>query len=158
MKGKALILAACILSAPALAIQARAHCQIPCGIFDDEARFTLMLEDVQTIEKSMVQIQTLSGAAKPDWNQLVRWVTNKEEHADKLTEIVTFYFMAQRVKPAAPEDKAAYKKYVDELTLLHQVLVTTMKAKQTIDPGLCKTLRDSIETFRQSYLGPANQK
>ena len=54
-----------------------AHCQIPCGIYDDEARFTLMLEDVTTIEKAMKQITEIGGQDKPNWNQLVRWVGNK---------------------------------------------------------------------------------
>jgi nickel superoxide dismutase len=158
MKGKFLVLAALTLWAPAMSTRAWAHCQIPCGIYDDATRFTLMLEDVQTIEKSMAQIKELSEATKPDWNQLVRWVTNKDEHADKLTEIVTSYFMAQRTKPTGPEDKAAYQKYVTEITLLHQMMVTAMKAKQTVDPAHCKTLRDLIEKFRSSYLGPAAQQ
>ena len=34
----------------------RAHCQIPCGIYDDHARVHAMLEDVTTIEKSLVLI------------------------------------------------------------------------------------------------------
>jgi nickel superoxide dismutase len=158
MKGKFLVLAALILCTPGMTTRAWAHCQIPCGIYDDATRFTLMLEDVQTIEKSIAQINELSAATKPDWNQLVRWVTNKDEHADKLTEIVTFYFMAQRIKPAAPEDKTAYQKYVTEITLLHQMMVTAMKAKQTVDPAHCKTLRDLIEKFRSSYLGPTAQQ
>ena len=35
---------------------AGAHCQIPCGIYDDAARITMMEEHVTTIEKSMKQI------------------------------------------------------------------------------------------------------
>ena len=31
------------------AAQAQAHCQVPCGIYDDEARFTAMLEDAATV-------------------------------------------------------------------------------------------------------------
>ena len=68
---------------------ALAHCQIPCGIYDDDARFTLMREHVATIEKSIKQITALGGEEKKNWNQLVRWVDNKEHHADELSEIVT---------------------------------------------------------------------
>jgi nickel superoxide dismutase len=148
----AVLLSAGIWLAPALT-PARGHCQIPCGIYDDPARFTRMLEHVRTIEKSMHEIGHLSESKTPDWNQLVRWVTNKEAHADKLSEIVTFYFMAQRIKPADPGDKAAYAKYVREVTLLHRMMVAAMKAKQTVDPAHCKTLRDLIGRFRKSYLG-----
>ena len=38
-----------------------AHCQIPCGIYDDHARVQSMLEDAATIEKSAKLIAELSG-------------------------------------------------------------------------------------------------
>ena len=62
--------------------QVYAHCQIPCGIYNDEVRFTLMQEHVTTIEKSMKLIVELSEDPKENANQLVRWTVNKEEHAD----------------------------------------------------------------------------
>jgi nickel superoxide dismutase len=133
--------------------QVFAHCQIPCGIYDDPLRFQLMEEDVATIEKSMNEITRLSGEQQPDWNQLVRWIDNKDDHAQKLTDIVTYYFMTQRIKPASEDDKAAYSKYVTELTLLHQMMVYAMKAKQTTDLENCAALRGLIEQFRASYLG-----
>ncbi|MBN1912132.1 MAG: hypothetical protein JW818_20600 [Pirellulales bacterium] len=133
---------------------ARAHCQIPCGIYDDPARFATMREHVTTIEKSMKEITTLSEASKPNLNQVVRWVNNKETHADKLSEIVTYYFMAQRIKPADPADAAAQAKYVRELTLLHKMLLEAMKAKQTTDLEHCAALRTLISQFESSYLGP----
>ena len=132
---------------------AAAHCQIPCGIYDDETRFDIMLEHVQTIEKSMKQIQSLAEAEKANANQLVRWVNNKEAHAEDLAGIITYYFMAQRVKPASKEDKKAWKKYIGEITLLHEMFVQTMKAKQTTDLARCVELRKLIADFKQSYLG-----
>ena len=137
---------------------ALAHCQIPCGIYDDPVRFTMLEEHVTTMEKSMKVIQELSKEQQPNWNQLVRWVSNKEAHADELTEIVTFYFMAQRVKPADPTDAAAHAKYVKELTLLHQMVFYAMKAKQTTDLEHCAKLRELIASFKASYLGPQAQK
>ena len=130
-----------------------AHCQIPCGIYDDPLRFTQMEEHVATIEKSMKQIQELSAEEKPNLNQIVRWVNNKDAHADELTEIVTYYFLAQRVKPVDKSDRAAVAKYLKELTLLHEMIVHAMKAKQTIDLEHCSKLRDLIHEFEHSYLG-----
>ena len=131
---------------------ALAHCQIPCGIYNDEARFTLMSEHVATIAKSMRQIEAIGKEAKPDHNQLIRWVKNKDVHADELSEIVTYYFMAQRVKPVSMNRKAAYDKYVREVTLLHQMLVSSMKAKQTVEKKHCARLRKLIAEFKESYL------
>lgn len=134
------------------ALPALGHCQIPCGIYGDETRFTLMLEDVDTIEKSMNQINEIGAQEKPDWNQLVRWVDNKEDHADKLTETVTYYFLAQRIKPAPAGDEKAEAKYVRHLTLLHQIMVYAMKARQTTDLANVEMLRKLIGEFKASYL------
>lgn len=144
------LVASCLL---ALAPSLMAHCQIPCGIFGDETRFVIMREHVTTIEKSMKQIGAVGSAEKPDWNQLVRWVENKEAHAGELSEIVTYYFMAQRIKPAPAGDEAAGKKYQHELTLLHHMLVYAMKAKQTTELAHVEKLRELIDAFEKSYLG-----
>ena len=130
-----------------------AHCQIPCGIYDDSARFTLMREHVTTIEKSMKQIGALGKEKTANHNQLVRWVMNKETHADELAEIVTYYFMAQRIKPPKEGDAAAAKKYASELSMLHRMLVHSMKAKQTTDEAHVKALRALIDAFEKSYHG-----
>lgn len=133
---------------------ARAHCQIPCGIYDDEVRFTTMLEHVTTIEKSMKQIVSLSKAKSPAWNQLVRWVQNKDEHADRLAHIATYYFMAQRVKPPQEGVEASVTaKYERQIGLLHRIVVHAMKAKQTTDLDHVNALRELIESFGKSYLG-----
>jgi nickel superoxide dismutase len=128
------------------------HCQIPCGIYDDAARFTEMREHVTTIEKSMKQIAALSSAEDKNWNQIVRWVMNKEDHADELAHIVTYYFMAQRVKPPHGNvDDAARDSYASQIGLLHQTLVEAMKAKQTADLTHVKTLRALIDEFQKAY-------
>ncbi len=142
-----------ILFAGTVGYKLFAHCQIPCGIYNDPARFTLMEEHVTTIEKSMKQIEALSTEQEKNWNQIVRWVKNKEDHADKLTHLVTYYFMAQRLKPADPANKVKYNKYLRELTALHGMVVHAMKAKQTIDLDHVEKLRGLIRTFRVSYLG-----
>ncbi|MDY6953871.1 MAG: superoxide dismutase [Ni], partial [Thermodesulfobacteriota bacterium] len=35
---------------------ASAHCEIPCGIYDDQMRIDMIAEHITTIEKSMKQI------------------------------------------------------------------------------------------------------
>ena len=67
------------------------HCQVPCGIFGDKLRIDLMLEDVATIEKAMRLIDEISKEDSPNYNQLVRWITTKEEHAQKIQDQVATY-------------------------------------------------------------------
>lgn len=127
-----------------LAAGAAAHCEIPCGIYDDEARIGMLLEHVATIEKSMNQITTIEKNKDHNANQLVRWVMNKEKHATELQEIVTQYFLTQRIK----FDTKAYDK---KLALLHQMLVYAMKCKQSTDLAHTAKLTGLIQEFKQLY-------
>ena len=116
------------------------HCQIPCGIFDDEMRIKLMKEHVVTIEKSINELNK-----NPNDNQKVRWILNKETHANELSEIVTYYFMAQRIKESSHH-------YDEELNSLHKILVAAMKVKQSDDLSQIKILNLEIEKFEEIYL------
>lgn len=128
-----------------------AHCEIPCGIYGDEGRFAALLEDVDTIEKSMNEIDKLSGESKKNDNQIVRWVINKEHHADHIRDVVAQYFLAQRITEPAADDAAAMKAYTDKLVALHKIIRTAMKCKQTTDPANAQTLRDLVLAFQEMY-------
>ncbi|MFG0319718.1 MAG: superoxide dismutase [Ni] [Planctomycetota bacterium JB042] len=133
------------------------HCEIPCGIYGDQTRITLLYEDVQTVEKSMEQIRELSGKNDAQSiNQVVRWVSNKDAHASKIQETVTQYFMTQRVKPKdAGEDQ---DRYLQQITALHGMLVQAMKAKQTVDSKHCEKLRKLIDQFSAAYFSEEDLK
>jgi nickel superoxide dismutase len=134
------------------ALRASAHCEIPCGIYGDDTRITLLNEHVATVEKSMKQIEELSADSAKNQNQITRWVINKEDHANKIQEIVTQYFMTQRVKPLGPDaGDAAKAKYVKQLTLLHEMLVYAMKSKQTTDTANTAKLRELVHDFSHVY-------
>jgi nickel superoxide dismutase len=135
---------------------AAAHCQIPCGIFDDELRVQLIEEHITTIEKSMKQITALGKASPSNPNQLARWVMNKEAHAQEIQDIVTTYFMSQRVKVPSAMKGEAWDDYVVLLTLLHRIQVTAMNAKQTTDLAHIETLRSLVKDFAAAYFGEAD--
>ena len=99
----------------------------------------------------MNQIKELSSQETPDYNQLVRWVNNKEEHALKVQEIVSQYFLHQRIKPTSADNEEAYRKYLKQLELLHHVLVFAMKSKQTTDVAHVETMREKLHAFEHTY-------
>jgi hypothetical protein len=105
-----------------------------------------------TIEIAMKRIISFSETQPLNNNQIVRWVQNKEQHADALSEILTDYFMAQRVKPAAA-DSPQYKNYIEQLTLLHDMLQTSMKCKQTTDLAQVEKLKTLLDKFSKAYQG-----
>ena len=127
-----------------LSVQAFAHCEIPCGIYDDEMRIKIINEHIVTVEKSMKQIIELEKEEHHNSNQLVRWIMNKEHHADEIQEIVTQYFMTQRIKLDT-------KNYEKKLGLLHQMLIYSMKCKQTTDLANVTKLKDLVNDFEALY-------
>lgn len=147
---KSLVFALAMLGTT-LVNNAWAHCEIPCGIYGDSVRISLLYEHIATIEKSMIKISELSKDDNIDYNQLVRWVNNKEEHANKMQDIVSQYFLHQRIKIKDIADEEAYAKYIKQLSLLHQVLVYAMKTKQTTDLAFIERLRETVHSFEHAY-------
>lgn len=121
------------------------HCQIPCGIYDDYARIKTMLEDVATTRKAVKLITELSGKSDPQSNnQIVRWVMNKENHAQNIISTISDYFMTQRIKPEQ-------KEYVEKLKKHHAAIVAAMKVKQHADMKYVDTLEASIKALLPYY-------
>jgi len=129
-----------------IASYASAHCEVPCGIYDDQMRINMIAEHITTIEKSMKQIVELGGQKPMNHNQISRWVMNKEHHANELQHIVTQYFITQRIKLDTD-------KYSEKLTSLHKLLVYAMKCKQTTDLSHIATLRSVLQEFQGLYFG-----
>jgi nickel superoxide dismutase len=131
-----------------------AHCEVPCGIYGDSTRFALLKEHIDTMEKSINQIKTLQTETPINFNQLNRWITNKELHADKFGEIVTQYFMRQRIKTSETAGKLGNydKEYVQKLVLLHEMYVYSMKVKQSLDLSNIETLKMVLKRFESLYM------
>jgi nickel superoxide dismutase len=127
------------------------HCEIPCGIYNDEMRFTMIEEHITTIEKAMKEISNLSGQQPPNFNQIVRWVTNKEKHAEDIQHIISQYFLTQRMKLVEKEDDQANKIRMEHLSSCHEILVYTMKTKQTTDLSNVEKLKTAVKAFKDSY-------
>jgi len=127
------------------------HCEIPCGIYNDEMRFTMIEEHIKTIEKAMKEVEHLSGHQPLNFNQIVRWVTNKEKHAEEIQHIMSQYFLTQRVKSVEKKDNNAHKIYLEHLSLCHEILVYAMKAKQTTDLSNVDKLKSAVKVFKKSY-------
>lgn len=124
---------------------AQAHCQLPCGIFDDHARVQAMLEDTVTIKKSARLICELADKTDSrSQNQLVRWVMTKEQHAQNIITTISDYFLAQRVKSSQAD-------YNERLVKHHEVMVAAMKAKQNTDKEYAETLKKAIEALLAYY-------
>jgi nickel superoxide dismutase len=131
--------------------RADAHCQVPCGIYDDAARISQMLEDAETIKKAMAKINEMAGQNEAlSINQVTRWVTVKEDHASRIITTVSEYFLTQKIKDVAP-DADGYKEYLQQLADHHKVMRAAMTAKQTVDPANAEKLHQAIDTIARYW-------
>ena len=145
MKKPAGILLLIIFALAGVCQSAHAHCQIPCGIYNDHARVQSMLEDAATVEKSAKLIAELSVKSDAQSkNQLTRWVMNKEKHAQNIISTISDYFLTQRVKPGQ-------KDYAERLIKHHAVIIAAMKAKQNIDLKYAKNLQKCVKALLSYY-------
>jgi len=130
-----------------------AHCQIPCGIYDDPMRITMLRESRDEIAKAVDSvIELMYGTPTPvAMNQVVRWTATKDEAATRIQRTISDYFLTQRVK-AVPAGEAGHKAYLDQLAKMHAVLVAAMKCKQTVDPAVVATLSAAIEAISPMYV------
>ena len=128
-----------------------AHCQVPCGIYDDGARIARLNEDAATIAKAITQINKLSGKHEAQaFNQASRWITTKEIHASHIIEVVSQYFLTQKVKPVA-HGSEGHDAYLHKLGDHHAVMVAAMKTKQSTDGMNVVKLRSAIEQLAAHY-------
>jgi len=129
-----------LVAAPA----AHAHCQIPCGIYDDDNVIQAMHTDYVTIDKAAKQIEELRKNPGDNAHQLTRWINNKESHAQSIQETVLNYFLAQRLKSDDTE-------YVEKLKLCHAVITTAMACKQSTDPANVDKLHELLHQFEDAF-------
>ena len=56
-----------------------------------------------------------------------------------------------RIKPVSDTKSKAYQEYIRKLTLLHEMLIYSMKAKQTTDLSNVEKLKALLAEFRSAY-------
>ena len=145
-----------LLAIPALCLatttSASAHCQVPCGIYNDHGRIHMLKEDATTIGKAVANIEALGTATDPkSFNQRVRWVQTKEDHGSHIIEVVSEYFLTQKIKPAKPENRKAWMTYMNQLVTCHAVMRAAMNSKQTVSPAVVADLYASIAKLGEFY-------
>jgi nickel superoxide dismutase len=143
---------AAFLTFTLVASTAFAHCQVPCGIYDDGARVAQMREDAETITKAIGKITQLAGQHDATaFNQAARWVNTKEEHASRIITTVSEYFLTQKVKAPKAGDPKASAHYHQLLADHHAVMKAAMTTKQTVSPAAAHALMKAIDGLADHY-------
>ena len=75
---------------------------------------------------------------------MVRWIMNKEKHAQNIIDAISDYFLTQRVKPDQ-------ENYTERLVKHHAVIVAAMETKQHVDEKYVNQLKISILALLPYY-------
>ncbi|MFZ4099909.1 MAG: superoxide dismutase [Ni] [Chlamydiia bacterium] len=121
------------------------HCQIPCGIYHDDLVLAQMGEQWQTMAKAIDQIIVLEKVCHnpQTFSQTTRWIINRDMQADHFAELVSTYFLQQRIPPGP--DQAAI------VATAHRLLVLAMQVKQQVNPQVAEDLHEALHQFESQY-------
>jgi len=100
--------------------------------------------NLTAIDKSVTELDKLSTAKDKNYNQIVRWINEKDRSADEIIEQCSEYFLTQRIKDTD-------EKYVEKLKMLHHIMTCAVKAKQSTDPKNVVDLSEAIKKFKVTY-------
>lgn len=121
-----------------------AHCDIPCGIYDPIIAQISALTVVRMIDL-MTDLDNKNPDKNKDYvNSMSRYVTVKEEHAEKAkAEIRVIWgdFLKAQHLEAHPETHA----------LVHQIMQLGSKVRQTTDRELALQFVEAINQFAQIF-------
>jgi nickel superoxide dismutase len=102
------------------------HCQMPCGIYHDDMVFDQIDQYVETMFKA---------------NTFIRWVVKKEDASNEMADLITTYFLQQKIKPDEPDTPK-------RLAAAHKMLNLLMTIKQTAEVKYVKAFEEEWEKFK----------
>lgn len=121
-----------------------AHCQMPCGIYHDEMVFDQIDQYVETMYKAMAMLNNSAFTSVKERNEFVRWVVQKENESNKIAELLTTYFLQQKIKP--DESDTAKR-----LASVHKLLFGLVVIKQNVDKKFVDEFSKQWDTFKLMF-------
>lgn len=131
--------------------RARAHCDIPCGIYDPITAQIPALTVVRMIDL-MSDLEGKGGEKGKEYNNTFsRYVTVKEEHAEKAKHEIRVIF--------GDYIKAQHVEQFPELpALTHKILQAGSKVRQTTDRQAAVDFVEAINQFAEIFWTTKNVK
>jgi nickel superoxide dismutase len=120
--------------------QAKAHCDVPCGIYDPIVAQISAL----TVVRMMDLMAALEGEGVAYENSMSRYVTVKEEHAEQAKHEIRVIF-GDFIKDAQIEQ------YPELPGLFHKIMLLGSKARQTADREAGVAFVEAINQFAEIF-------
>jgi len=129
--------------------EVRAHCDIPCGIYDPHQAQIGALTVIRMIDL-MDEMKGSHGADSPEYlNNMARYVMVKEEHAEIVKREVRVIF-GDYIK------QEQLDKFPELPALVHKILQLGSKARQTMDRQCAMDLLQAVNRFAEIYWATKN--
>jgi nickel superoxide dismutase len=120
-----------------------AHCDIPCKIYDPIAAQIAVLTMIRMVDL-LEELQTKDELSFDEQAQHSRLVAQKEAHGVKVKEEVTLIWSDYIKEPQLVQ-------YPELHRLVHNIMMSTSKAKQHIDKTINKQLLDQVNRFSEIF-------
>lgn len=121
-----------------------AHCQLPCGIYHDNMVYDQVDQFVETVYKGISVMNDSKFNSVKDKNEFIRWVIEKEKSCNDTAELITKYFLQQKIKP--DEDDT-----VKRIVSAHKLLFMLTAIKQNTDLDFVKQFIAEWEKFKLMF-------
>lgn len=121
-----------------------AHCQMPCGIYHDEMVFNQIDQYIETMYKGITELKHNKFSNLAERNNFIRWITLKESSSDEIADLITQYFLQQKIKPGEPDT-------VKRLVSAHKLLFELTAIKQNVELKMIEDFADEWENFKQMF-------
>lgn len=121
-----------------------AHCQMPCGIYHDEMVFNQIDQYIETMYKGITELKNSKFSTPFERNNFIRWVMLKDKASDEIANLITEYFLQQKIKPNEPDT-------VKRLVGAHNMLFELVAIKQNVDLKMLDAFADDWENFKQMF-------
>ena len=132
-------------------------CEAACAdIADDETAFSRITDQINGIETEMNSIREWQADPVTNLNALSQAVNRKTQDANTLREILTDYFLYQRIPVPEKNRGSEYESYTQNLVLIHSLLNQTAAIKDTAEAAAIDSLRAKLEEFRSAYYGKSS--
>tara|TARA_B100000945_G_scaffold175523_1_gene140776 strand:- start:3010 stop:3468 length:459 start_codon:yes stop_codon:yes gene_type:complete len=122
--------------------EAKAHCDIPCAIYDPYTAQFAALSIVRILD--LIEEIDENSSSKADLAKLVRLISQKEEHAAEVKEAIRViwgdYFKQPQIE-----------KFPEIHDLTHTIMMTASKCKQELNRNNGISLLEKVNRFAEIF-------
>ncbi len=121
-----------------------AHCQMPCGIYHDAMIYDLIDQYAETMAKAVTVMNQSKFETVREKNEFVRWVMEKEKESNDTSQLITSFFLQQKIKSGEADTQKRTES-------AHKLLCLIVAIKQNADIKIVESFTEEWEKFKLMF-------